>query len=118
MHQNVGKHYRWTMRNLILYPGLFCSSTIGVGQSLEEKISDKFCDCFKIIDQSLEGVDVLTKFQENCFMQTLQDFESEIETISDTSKDGTDYEPGRKLGLLISVRTQDIMVERRKNSTV
>jgi hypothetical protein len=100
------------MRNLVLYLALFCLSTIAHGQSLEEKISDKLCDCFETIDESLEGVDVLTKFQENCIMQTLKVFASEINNISDTVKNLTDYERGQKFGRLISARTQVIMIER------
>lgn len=97
---------------LLFNLALICSSTATVAQSLEEKITDKLCECFNTVDKSLEGGDVLDKYQENCFTQTLRQFESEINEISDTIQGDTDYDRGRKFGQLISTRTQLTMIDR------
>jgi tetratricopeptide (TPR) repeat protein len=91
---------------------LVCLSSGSVGQSLEDRITDKLCECFKTVDKSAGGGDILDKYQANCLMQTLRQFESEINEISDTVQGDTDYERGRKFGKYISTRTQVIMIYR------
>jgi tetratricopeptide (TPR) repeat protein len=100
------------MKYLILGAILVCLRIISVAQSLEEKISDGLCDCFKTLDQSLNGNNVLAKYQEDCFMQTLRQFESEINGIPDTIQGGTDYERGQKLGRLINTQIEVTMIDK------
>jgi tetratricopeptide (TPR) repeat protein len=64
------------------------------------------------MNESSEEASVLDAFQKNCFMQTLRQFESEINEIADTIKGSTDYERGLKFGRFISTRAQISLIHR------
>jgi tetratricopeptide (TPR) repeat protein len=81
-------------------------------QTLEERITDKTCDCFKTIDQSLGKDHVLKKYSEDCLVQSFKYFESELLKIQDTIRGETDYQKGLEFGKTIGVRTQSLMVKR------
>lgn len=100
------------MRHTIIYLTLIFTPTILFAQTLEEKITDKFCDCFKTIDQSQGHDVVLTKYKEDCFAQTLKNFETEINQIKDTVQANTDYERGVEFGRMIGIKTQVLMIKR------
>lgn len=100
------------MRYLILSSTLVLLTTALYGQTLEERITDKFCECFKTIDQS-QGQDyVLEKYKQDCFVQTLQGFEADFNKIKDTIRGSADYERGVELGRIISIKTQVLMIKR------
>ena len=100
------------MRHLILYLTLISTQTILFGQTLEEKIADKFCDCFKTIDQSLGRDYVLTRYKADCTTQALQDLQTEMNRIRDTIQGATDYERGLEIGRMIGIKAQALMIKR------
>lgn len=70
------------------------------------------CECFRVIDQSLEKDYVFKKYSEDCLGQSLKYFEQELTKIQDTIKGQTDYQKGLEFGKTIGIRTQSLMIQR------
>jgi tetratricopeptide (TPR) repeat protein len=100
------------MKYLILILTTISIWTSLSAQTLEERITDKMCDCFKAIDKSIGRDNILNKYTEDCLLQALKYFEPELTKIQDTIQGQTDYQKGLELGKTMGVKTQSLMIQR------
>ncbi len=70
------------------------------------------CDCFKLIDPSLEKNLIFNQFIDGCAVQVIKQFEPELEKLKDTLQDKSNYQRGEELGTTIGLSTQSLIIHR------